>query len=224
MARPDDVYLDENERAEQVREWWKRNGPSIVAGVVLGLAAIFGWRAWQRHVVEHQAAAAQVYLAFTESSQALTPEEVAAQLTSIKEEFGNTPYAALAALEAAQLAYGAGKIEQAAEYYRYAISQAQPEGVAAVARMRLARLQTGAGNYDQALATVAKISTPSFQALAAELKGDIYVHQGKIEQAREAYQSALDQAEGPVTQFLQMKLSSLGSGIIAPPEKAAEKS
>ena len=40
------AYLEEEEQIEAIRNWWKENGRSVIAGAVLGLAAIFGWQGW----------------------------------------------------------------------------------------------------------------------------------------------------------------------------------
>ena len=47
--------LTEEEQVEQLKKWWKENGLSIVGGVVVGLALVFGWRSWQHHQLERSA-------------------------------------------------------------------------------------------------------------------------------------------------------------------------
>lgn len=219
MAKADDVYLDDRERSEQVIQWWKDNGLSIVGGAVLGLAAIFGWRAWQDHVADHRSAAAKAYQDFITQSDSLSAEQIGARLAMFKSDFSDTPYAAMAALEAAGLAYQGKQPEQAVEYYRYAIAEGKPQSVSMIAATRLARLQMDQGRYDGALATLNGVIEPgAFAALIAELKGDIYVQQGAIDQARTAYARALQTAEPAATRFLELKISALGSGIVAPAE------
>ena len=36
----------EDQQLEELKKWWKENGSSIITGVVLGLAILFGTRAW----------------------------------------------------------------------------------------------------------------------------------------------------------------------------------
>ncbi len=50
--------MDEHERGETVRAWLRQNGGSIVTGIAVGLALIFGWQWYQRSKVEHRVTAA----------------------------------------------------------------------------------------------------------------------------------------------------------------------
>jgi predicted negative regulator of RcsB-dependent stress response len=52
----------------------------------------------------------------------------------------------------------------------------------------------------------------SFAGLYADLKGDLLVAQGKREEARAAYQLALDRSDAgsPMRQIIQLKLDAVG--------------
>jgi predicted negative regulator of RcsB-dependent stress response len=45
-----DDYLNEKEQWEQVKEWLKENGAWILAGVLVGAAALGGWRLYQQRI------------------------------------------------------------------------------------------------------------------------------------------------------------------------------
>lgn len=36
----------EEQQIEAAKKWWKENGSSIVTGLMLGLAVLFGYRYW----------------------------------------------------------------------------------------------------------------------------------------------------------------------------------
>ena len=42
-----DIYASEEEQVQAIKKWGKENGPGIIAGLILGLGALFGWRYWQ---------------------------------------------------------------------------------------------------------------------------------------------------------------------------------
>ena len=37
------AYETDEEKVEAIKGWWKENGISVVGGLALGLAAVFGW-------------------------------------------------------------------------------------------------------------------------------------------------------------------------------------
>ena len=49
----------EDQQLEELKKWWKENGSSIITGVVLGLAILFGaraWFAWQERTAQQASA------------------------------------------------------------------------------------------------------------------------------------------------------------------------
>jgi len=212
----DDVYLDDRERAEKVKQWWKENGLSIVGGAALGLVAIFGWRTWQAHELAQARAAATEYQQFVNDAPNLSTEEIGARVQMFEDDFGRTPYAAMAALEGGLLQYRTGFPDKAEALYEYAAKNGEPAQLRDVARLRLARLHMDQGEFDKALSSLEGAEAPQFKSLVEELRGDIQVQQGDDEAARTSYQAALADAGDGDTRFLELKLASLGSGIIGP--------
>ncbi len=56
-------YRTEEEQVQALGRWWKENGRSIVAAVVIALSAGFGWQAWQANEVRQQEQASDIYQA-----------------------------------------------------------------------------------------------------------------------------------------------------------------
>ena len=55
------VELSEEEQVERLRKWWAENGVSLVISIVIGVAALMGWRHWQGWEKQEAAAASAVY-------------------------------------------------------------------------------------------------------------------------------------------------------------------
>jgi len=92
------------------------------------------------------------------------------------------------------------------------IGSAAQEPFASVARTRLAQVQIQLEQLDQALSTLAVDFPDDFSALAEELRGDVLVRQGKMDEAIAAYRKAqLSVPEPANPEFLQQKLNDLGS-------------
>lgn len=210
----DDVYLDDNERAERVKQWWKDNGLAIVGGAALGLVAIFGYRAWESGQQAHMEAAAGAFESLQASARTLSVEDLDTRMEEFRAQYGDTPYASLASLEAGVHYYRAGEPDKAASAFQYTIGNGNPAELRDVARVRLARLTMDRGELESALATLDQVEGESFASLVNELRGDALARLGRIEEARAAYQTARETSVGETTRFLDVKIASLGSGIL----------
>ena len=56
-----EVYTTEEQQVEVIKNWWKENGTSVIAGTVIGLVGLFGWRYYTEHQQTTQEAASQAY-------------------------------------------------------------------------------------------------------------------------------------------------------------------
>ncbi len=56
-----DENLTDEQQADIIRQWLRDNGLSIVGGLGLGLAAIFGWNQWQSGETSHAEEASDIY-------------------------------------------------------------------------------------------------------------------------------------------------------------------
>ena len=78
-----------------------------------------------------------------------------------------------------------------------------------LARLRLGHVLLSEEKFEESLALIGGSGDMSFSSLLTELRGDIYVAQGKPEQALTEYKDAiLELAQGePRQQLLQIKLN-----------------
>ena len=91
--------------------------------------------------------------------------------------------------------------------------KAPDDGLRAVARLRLASVQTGEKAYDEALKTLSASFPAQYTALAADRRGDVLLLQGKRSEAAtefgKAYQG-LAAESGDYRRLVGMKLNALG--------------
>ena len=90
--------LDEHEQGELVQKWLRENAISIVVGVVLGLALIFGWQQWKVHRARHAAEAAARYQALNDAAAANNGEQAGTIADLLRKDYAGTAYAVLAAM------------------------------------------------------------------------------------------------------------------------------
>jgi len=128
----------------------------------------------------------------------------------------------MAALLSAKLQVAAGDLKTAKLQLGWAAENARSGELRDLARLRLATVLLDEKAYDEAIKQLSNEPGPAFAPRYAELKGDIFAVQGKLEEARAAYQGALTKFDGTLTSagsdqrraqyrgMLQVKLESLG--------------
>jgi predicted negative regulator of RcsB-dependent stress response len=123
----------------------------------------------------------------------------------------------MAALAAAKASFNTGELDEARKNLAWAAEHAKETEMRDVARLRLAGVLLDEKKHDEALKLLEVKPADSLAGLYADLKGDILVTQGKIPEARGAYQAALDQSERGSTYraTIQLKLDALGEAPVA---------
>jgi predicted negative regulator of RcsB-dependent stress response len=78
--------------------------------------------------------------------------------------------------------------------------------------------------YDDALKVLGAIKSDAFSSLAADVKGDILAAHGRTDEARAAYQMAVDKAESrsPLKPISQAKLDAVGGATEKPTDSKAD--
>ena len=201
----DNVLKSDEEKAEELKAWWKSNGISVAAGIGLAIAGMFGWQQWQQHKLDQSEGASKILSQINKN-----PSDVEL-LKKINSEYGNTPYASLAALNAAKAACNANKSDDCISQLKVASNSSQAD-IAIVAKIRLARTLISAQKLDEAGTIISGIKSSAYGSLVAELNGDLWLAKKDLSKAREAYDKALLSSGGQNSQLLKMKRDDLGDG------------
>lgn len=196
-------YATDEEQVEAIKKWWSENGNFLIGGIVLGLALLFGWNYWKDYRITQGREASAVY------SQLLAGNDAKAQLGTLKNDYGDTPYAALGALQAAKSAVEDGDLGEAATILRSVVTDGGDLNVSDVARLRLARVLLADGKADEALKEAETVTAAAYISLREEVRGDALVTLGRTGEAIDAYDKALLSA-GSRVEFLQLKRDNLG--------------
>ena len=203
-----DDLLDEHEQGERVRTWLRKNALGILGGLALGIAAIYGWRAW----VSHQASQhEQAHTAYAQALKQLDAGQVEQAGTLLAGQEGT--YATLAALRVAKAQVEAGKPDEAIATLRGI--QVDPS-LREVVDERLAQLFNATGKPEEAL----KLLEGDAGSTALELRGDALLASGNRDQARDAYADALAGTDvaSPARRRIELKLQEVGGTLPEPAE------
>ena len=203
--------LEEQEQLAALKAWWARWGNLVLGAITLVLLAIAGWNGWNWYQREQAAKAGALYAELEKASKMNNTNVVKDSTKILLERFGRTVYAPLAAFHAARLNHEANELTAAQENLQWVIDKSGRPEFVAIARHRLAAVLLDAKQYDAALKLV-EGDVPAEHAVAyADRRGDILFAQGKVGDARAAWQKALEvaDAQNPLRGLIQFKLDAL---------------
>lgn len=203
-------FESDEQAAEALKRWWSENGKSIIAGVILGLALLFGWRGWVEYRDDQRAEASVLYTELQQTAQAGRTDRLHEMTLQLQQDFAGTPYAGQAALHDAQALVEAGRLDEAAVTLSWAAANANEQVIQDLAHLRLARVYVAQGKPDQALAELAFLEAVAYLSLVEEIRGDALRAQGDIVGARAAYDRAILTAGAAAPDYLHMKRDDLG--------------
>jgi predicted negative regulator of RcsB-dependent stress response len=210
--------LEEQEKIDDLKAWWARWGNTITftaAAVCIAIAGVQIWRWW---TASRAADASVLYQAVSEAARRSDPAKGKDAMLQLADTFGSTAYAPRAALIHAKVLFDAGDKAGAKAQLGWVIEHADEQELKAIARYRLAGILLDEQQHDEALRTLDAKHPDSFNALYADLRGDILVAAGRAADARAAYQEALA-AFAPTSgyrPYVQVKLDAAGGASPAP--------
>ena len=204
-------FETEEQQLEALKRWWKENASSLLIGLAVGGFALGGWKFYHQTQYQHGIEASDMYVSVVAQAEASAGGAFdSVVVDKLVAGYSDTPYAALSALVVAKHEIAAGNIDQAISRLQWAMDNAVEEEVASVAQLRLVRLMLTQKKYDEANKLLSAKHSPAFNALYDELKGDMFVARGELEQARIAYDKAIA-GSGNANRWLQLKRQDLGS-------------
>ncbi|MDX2219930.1 MAG: tetratricopeptide repeat protein [Burkholderiales bacterium] len=206
------VYdLEEQERIDALKDWWETNRVVIlgVAGVLVAtVAGYFGWKAWQHSQLVK---AESLYKSFTKVVDQRDATKLPEATAPLLEQTAGTFQATSAALLSAKTAFEAKDFAGARKSLEWMIDKGVAD-LRPIARLRLAQVLLEEKKYDEALKVLDQIKEESFIALASDVKGDVLMAKGSKDEARLAWQAAVEKAgeRSAIKQVAQIKLDAVG--------------
>ena len=204
--------FEEQEQLDTLKAWWKQFGNLITWLVIIALAIYAGWSGWNYYQRNQSTQAAQLYDELQKAVVASDNTKIQRAALDMEERFGRTAYAQMSALAAAKAAFEANDANTAKSQLQWVIDKGRDDDYKAIAKIRLAGILLDEKAYDEAIKLLSGDFPGQFAGLAADRKGDILTAQNKIEEARSAYQLALEKTDqkNPGRQLIQLKLDAIG--------------
>src|SRR5258706_5082006 len=203
--------FEEQERIAELKAWWEDNRLFVLGAVVAAIVAFAGYRGWVYWNARQAEDAAAMYKPVAEAAEAKDAKRILEVAQAVIAKHPGSYYASEAALVIAKNAFEAGILEEAAKRLEWVMANGVEEH-RGVARVRLAAILMEQKKYDEALKVLDAGKDEAFVPLAADLRGDIMLAQGRVDEARAAYKLAMDKAgpRNPVKNIAETKLNALG--------------
>ncbi|MDB5826953.1 MAG: hypothetical protein JWQ73_1173 [Variovorax sp.] len=210
MATPLD--LEEQEQLDQLKHFWNTYGGLITWVVLLAAGAFMAWNGWQYLQRNKAAQAAALYDELERGAQAGDTARIERALADMKEKFAGTAYAQQAGLLAAKTLHEKGKEDASRAALAWVAEKAVDPGYQAIAKLRLSAELLDSKAYDDALKQLSGSTPKEFEPLVADRKGDIYLAQGKREEAKTEYRKAWTgfEGRGDYRRLIEIKLNAVG--------------
>ncbi|HRK57853.1 MAG TPA: tetratricopeptide repeat protein [Burkholderiaceae bacterium] len=203
--------LEEQEQIAAIKAWWAKWGNGILAAVLVAILAAAAWQFWSARAHEQARKAGSLYAQLVKASEMNDSAVVRQNADVLINKFGSTVYAPLAAMHAARRQFDAGDLDAAKDSLRWVIESSGRPEFAQIARVRLAGVLLDAKLYDEALSVLAANTESYALLLTQDRRGDVLLAMGQPNEARVAWQAALDTApvQHPLRGLIQFKLDAL---------------
>jgi predicted negative regulator of RcsB-dependent stress response len=199
--------FEEQERLAELKAWWEDNRWFVLAGIAAAVLAFVGYRGWLYWTAAQADDAAAMFAA----AQKAPRDQQLASFDALVAKHPRTYFASESQLIAAKARFDAGEYADARRRLEWVMDRGIDEH-RGIARVRLAAVLLEEKKYAEALQVLDANKDPAFAPLAADLRGDIMLAQGRLDEARAAYKAAAEKAapSTPVKQIAETKLNALG--------------
>jgi len=219
--------LEEQERITLLKDWWDTWGMWVIAALVAFIVGIGGTQAWKYHQKKQIVEAETIFVALQKVAQEASVskdwKKLSDAATELSDKFPQTFYATDAQLMAAKAAFDGGDLATASKHLQWVADKGRPSHQN-IAKMRLAAVKMDEKKFDDALAALGSIKDEGFASQVAHLRGDIYAAQGRRDEARAAYEVAVDKSEqrSPLKEISKAKLDAFGGATEKPSDKKSD--
>lgn len=208
--------LEEQEQLATLKAWWGKYGNLVSWLIAALLAAYAGWSGWNYYQRNQASKAAALYEEIVKAAEQKDLTMITRVSADLKDRFGSTAYAQMATLIAAKAAVDASDIKAAKAELQWTAEHGKSDDFRAIARLRLAGILLDERANEEGLKILSADFPEEFAALVSDRRGDLLFALGKTDEARAAYQTALEKTEikNPARQLIQLKLDALGGAVV----------
>lgn len=204
--------LEEQEQLETLKAFWKQHGNLVTWVIVVVLGGFAAWNGWSLYQRDQGAKAGALFDEVDRAAQASDADVATRIFADMKQRYPRAAFTQQAGLVSARAAAEKGKLDDARASLAWVADSASESEYRAIAKLRLAGLLLDANKFDEAIKQLDGVDSPEFAGLAADRRGDVFLAQGKNEEAKGAYMKAWSTMDEKLDyrRLVEAKLNVLG--------------
>jgi len=186
--------LEEQENLANLKSFWARYGNYIIGVITVALLVYSGMSAWKWYQRDQAADAGKLYETLINSISKNEKDKTYLAAEDLQKKYGGTSYAAMGSLLAAKVAMDSNDATKAQSYLKWTANQASDDSFRALAQLRLLGILIDQGteaSLKEADQLLKEKAVKGFEPLWIERRGDWYLVQTKIPEARTEYLKAM---------------------------------
>ena len=186
--------LEEQENLANLKSFWARYGNYIIGVITVALLVYAGMSAWKWYQRDQAADAGKLYETLINSISKNERDKTYLAAEDLQKKYGGTSYAAMGSLVAAKVAMDSNDASKAQSYLKWTANQASDDSFRALAQLRLLGILIDQGteaSLKEADQLLKEKAVKGFEPLWIERRGDWYLVQTKIPEARTEYLKAM---------------------------------
>ena len=186
--------LEEQENLANLKSFWARYGNYIIGVITVALLAYAAMNAWGWYQRSQAADVGKLYETLINAVTKNEKDKTYLAADDLQKKYGGTTYAAMGNLVAAKIAMDSNDAAKAQAYLKWTANKASDDSFRALAQLRLLGLLIDQGteaSLKEADQLLKEKAVRGFEPLWIERRGDWYLVQKKIPEARTEYLKAM---------------------------------
>lgn len=186
------VYKTEEEQIDDLKRWIKSYGPSILAGIILAIALLYGWRYWNSYQHNRAVKASVLYQQAVDAYQTKRTDLLSKSVHALQKKYPKSPYASYAVFLQVKIAANQQDYIAAENELNWIITHSHDKNIKAIAALRLGSILTADHQEELAIKTLESVATnnAAFKGLAHIKIADAYLALGDTNKANVNYEAA----------------------------------
>lgn len=203
--------MTEDEDFERIKHWLSIYGRWILLSLILLGLGLGGWQVWNHYRIQQEYKASNLYNHLLGAMHRKDVKAIQLDARSLKNNYAQTPYAALGQLLMAKRSVERNQLNEAASALLWVKKHASEALLRQLAILRLAQVRLAQNQPDAALALLNAKLPSAFLPMIKTLQGDAWEAKGESAKARTAYEDALaiSKLNGLPTELLRWKIADL---------------